>query len=349
MPKVFTGRDKYLSGDKTPEQRFHIDGDLLVRATYTQLASAVNKLAKSDFRLRRYLCRLHGSVQTNQRSSGRLHSPTTFDFRLLPAIIRDQMSDGWLSVSPANTLEVQSADELVSIISRAVAPTVLQHSEERRSWNIVNACASPALLAALRASRVRWSASLLLGTAVWRAASTVINTWLPRQQEYEADEVAAVFSKAAGCNPDSMLTALQRAYCASQTSPQAVRDQEVRSNRSQVYIQSGMCGMLKLSIPSDLTQGSTAIQQIRDAVAQETGIPSRHRRAVNSEIDVLEGILAEELCAIRNPWKGLSSPHNHLLDRIARLEARLHSANSTDSEIRQQLATGTGSGHTLAR
>lgn len=209
---------------------------------------------------------------------------------------------------PGHILQLQSADELVNAISRAVAPFVLQHNEERRSWHIIRACAAPALLAALRAGRVRWSVSLLLGSAFWQAAGTV-NMWLHRQQEHEADEVAAVFSTAAGCKPDGMLTSLQRAYCASQTAPQALCDQLQRSRS--IHVPLDMLSpqwLSKASIPSDLTQGSTAVQQIKDAAAGETKWATLQRLSVNYTVGQLEGHLAEELCAIRNPWKGLTSP-----------------------------------------
>ena len=192
----------------------------LLEITYTRLAAAVEKLAGSSPALDRHIARMPDEVVLRG------------DCDLRPQIspLRQVPNTAILMFSP-DMLPLQSTDELLCAMCRGLAPAVLQHKQEVDSWTMVNNGTLCFHVYALRAAGVRWSLALALPAAVWKIAGSIIRTWLPRQQEYEADEVAAVTSTAAGCSPESILTSMQRAYCAAWAGPQAEKLKE-RSNRT---------------------------------------------------------------------------------------------------------------------
>ena len=310
-------------------------GDELFESSYTQIAAAVDRLAEADPRLKRHLSWLGDAVRISL-NVGFTSTPMSFDMvhpRRPQKVMESPgaIPKGVAEASCGDVLTLQSADELISAMSRPVAQGILQHKQEVVSWDVVNISTAPATVAALRFGGVRWSRSLLLGMGLWQAAHAVLHTWLPRQQEYEADQVAAAISSAAGCSPASILTSMQRAYCA--TKSQADWSQALHEKQSEIYL-SALKGHLPSSItPTDFSQGSKSVLLMKHAA--ETSLVPGLREHLNFCIDKLEGLLAEELCALRNPIHAWTSPHAHLLDRIARLEKMLgkveHAAASSSS------------------
>ena len=282
----------------------------LLEVTYTRLAAAVEKLAESSPDLDRHLARMPNELVPN--------ATTILGPRIgtLPTVSAGPLM---LYMHAGAILPLQSADEVLSAMCRGLAPAVLDHQREVKSWTLVNNSTPCFHVYALRAAGVRWSLALALPAALWKFADSIIHIWLPRQQEYEADEVAAAFSTAAGCSPDSILTSMQRAYCAAWTGAEAAVRKEIRN-----WSKRQILSMLQVLLPdTNILQDSilegAQVQRIKSAIARK--MPGD----VYKLSQTLDYIQAADLCAVRNPVEGWTSPHAHWLDRIARIEKLLGS------------------------
>ncbi len=219
----------------------------------------------------------------------------------------------------------------------------LQHQEERISCCLVLYAAIATRMLAFSIGRLAILPRLVLTVATCRIASkAIISTWLPRQQEYEADAAAANISTAAGCSPDSILTSMRRAYYAADVNrAAALRTCNQRMKPSLAQLQ---WHLRDSKIPAEPFDDSAGLQGVVDAAAQERGSyafkygSKRVRKGVDAEMRELEDCLAAKLYAFRSPlaW---ADPDPHWLDRIAHMEKGLSRAG--------QSGTAAGSGRML--
>ena len=283
----------------------------LLEITYTRLAAAVEKLAESSPDLDRHLARMPNKVVLSGGCSLKSMCPLLQISKQAPLMLRMQAVD---------TLPLQSTDELLSAMCRGLAAAVLDHQREVDSWKLVNNIMLCSNIYAQRAGGVRWRLALALPAALWLVANSVIRIWFPRQQEYEADEVAAAFSKAAGCSRDSILTSMQRAYCAAITEPYAAA-MKVASDRNRRQFLS----LLRQVLPSvvilqDSVLDDAEVQRLKSDVLKK--LPGSLIGELSRALDYCQ---ITDLWAIRNPVEAWTSPHPHWLDRIARMEKLLGS------------------------
>ena len=131
-----------------------------------------------------------------------------------------------LSVSAQQLLQSQTLDELTASIASGVAELICNHEAEHKSMHLT-----------LMSSLPFRAAPFLVFTGLWLnrrfsyvscfSVYALLKSWqiwqpqyLTRQQEYEADAVAAANSAAAGCSPDCRLTSIQRTYVVERNTPQ---------------------------------------------------------------------------------------------------------------------------------
>ena len=229
----------------------------LLEVTYTRLAAAVEKLAESSPDLDRHLARMPNKVVLSGGCSLKPMCPLLQTSKTAPLMLRMQA---------LNMLPLQSTDELLSAMCRGLAPAVLDHQREVDSWKLVNNITLCSNIYRQRAGGVRWGLALFVPAALWMVANSIIRTWLPRQQEYEADEVAAAFSTAAGCSPESILTSMQRAYCATATEPYAAA-MKVASDRNRRNFMSLLQQVLpNVDVPHDSVLDDAEAQCLKSDV-----------------------------------------------------------------------------------
>ena len=177
----------------------------------------------------------------------------------------------------------------------------------------------------------------------WAAAVTIIirsfgklwgvNTWLHRQQVYEADAIAPAISMSSGVKPDTVLTSMQRAYYADESVPSKTALQLVRKQRIQWHLAKLQSLLPDSQIPQHDFHDSIGMQQVTTAAAREISHASQQVKAEYSQsIAVLKACLAEELADLRSPYGAWTDINPHWLDRIARMEKMLKSASCSNIE-----------------
>ena len=292
-----------------PGYTLYQEAEQLLEVTYARLAAAVDKLASSNPELDRHLANMPNSIYLDGRENLQPHMWFTPE--------RYATASLFFHIQAGDMLPLQSTDELLSAMCRGLAPAVLRHQREVDSWEMLNTSMLPFHVYALHVAGVRWSLALALPAALWKVASSIIHTWLRKRQEYEADEVAAIISTAAGCSPDSILTSMQRAYCAALTEPYAAAMKE-RGDRTKRRFLSALRQVLpSVSIPQDSVLDDATVQRLKSAIAKE--LPDS-AGSLSQSLDFLQ---AADLWAIRDPVDAWTSPHAHWLDRIARIEKLL--------------------------
>ncbi len=217
-------------------------------------------------------------------------------------------------------LKQSTADEVVISMAKEMGHIIASHSAEQKScerlftW-LVDAIGIAAIFCGVNA----WSCIPAMLLATFIGNRWVARTWLHWQQVFEADAIASAISTAAGVNPSSIVTSMQRAYCADASTPTKANPQQIRKSRIQWHLAKLQSLLLQSQIPQDMI--TDAMQLVTAAAASEIRDASAQVKAeYNRSISVLEDCLAEELCFVRNPYTAWTDINPHWLDCIAHVQ-----------------------------
>ena len=199
-------------------------GDQLLRAAHHKVAQAVASLAASDPALQRCLATTPNKIEL---------SPVNFDFG------RDALGQGTIRLNDKGLIMVdfgsfdckkadaigvevpssyclcqQTAEEAMTGIAKELAHVLANHLAESKSCKLLlDTALGAAAVAALAGGIGFWPFQLVFwGRLIGK--DWMVDTWLHRQQVYEADAIAATIITASGADPHSILTSMQRAYIA---------------------------------------------------------------------------------------------------------------------------------------
>ncbi len=306
-------------------------GDEVLHAAYVRVAEAVEGLAANNPALQSHLASIPDrlNLQSFSFSSDRGMRSTSYGkdgkllgfaplnpFHVERAACIDLLAHG------GSLLQQSTVDEVVTSMAKELAHVIASHTAEQKS------CARlfTLLLGATGAAAVLcgvsfWPYLLPLMLASYIGYAWVARTWLHRQQVFEADAIASAISTAAGVNPSSIVTSMQRAYCADASTPTKADLQQVRQGRIQWQLAKLQSLLPQSQIPQDMINDSAAMQLVTAAAASEIRDASAQVKAeYNKSISVLEDCLAEELCYVKNPFTAWTDINPHWLDRIAHVQ-----------------------------
>ena len=266
MPKVFDSWQPN-KGDDWPRWRVLRPHDSEVPAeAYHRMSEAVTDLATFDPAFRRCLAsvppkielwhftHLNGNIKTGRLGTcGEVIQP---DFNTFPAafIHQEKATAIELRTTAGYMLQHPTAEELMTGIAKEWAHVLANHQAERDSRALLVYTTSLAMMAA----------AMLGGTYFWPLliagfVPAVNRRWLTeqvlhRQQVYEADAIAAVISTASGATPDSITTAMQRAYYADAVLSDKAASRHTCQQRAQRHLPHGQ-------VPQDAITDSTGLQR----------------------------------------------------------------------------------------
>ena len=243
-------------------------------------------------------------------------------------------------------LQHPTAEELITGIAKEWAHELANHEAERDSCDLLVDMTSKAMMAA----------AIVSGSFIWGLAIasfvTLMNRWwfivqaweLRHHQVYEADAIAAAISTASGATPDSITTAMQRAYHADEILSDKAALQHTCQQSAQWHLAKLQLLLPLSQIPQDAITDSTGLQRVTDAAASQISSASERVRAEYAKsIAALEDCVAEELCYLRDPLPGITP---HWLDRISRIEKILKckSFSDEDGHVTASGASASGAG-----
>ena len=286
-------------------------GDEVLHAAYARVAEAVAALAARDPALQSRLalipdrinlqdfcfsldCAMHSySCGKDGKLYGTCANP--FCVERAPSIL--------LMAHAGSLLQQSTADEVVTSMAKEMGHVIVSHSAEQKSCQWLSLLLVSATGIAVMVSGISaWRCLPAMMLASYIGYAWVACTWLHRQQVFEADAIASAISTAAGVNPSSIVTSMQRAYCADASTPTKADLQQVRQGRIQWQLAKLQSLLPQSQIPQDMINDSAAMQLVTAAAASEIRNASAQVKAeYDKSISVLEDCLAEELCCVRNP------------------------------------------------
>ena len=227
-----------------------------------------------------------------------------------------------LLVDAGSLLQQSTADEVVTSVAKEMAHVIASHSAEQESCkSLFTSFIGAAGVAAMMCRVSIWRCLPAMMLAHYIGSRWGARTWLHRQQVFEADAIAPAISTAAGFDPSSVVTSMQRAYCADASTPTKANLQQVRKSRTQWHLAKLQSLLLQSQIPQDMIRDSAAMQLVTAAAASEIRDASAQVKAeYDKSISVLEDCLGEELCCVRNPFTPWTDINPHWLDRIAHVQ-----------------------------
>lgn len=324
----------------TPLDMCSQHGDELLHAAYVRVAEAVAGLAARNPALQSRLASIPDRINLKSfsLSSGRgMHSYACGkDGELLGISLNpfhvERAASILLMAHAGSLLQQSTADEVVTSIAKELAHVIASHGTEQNSCRRLATFLSIAIGSAAIWSGVSfwpYLPAMMLASGIGNG--WVARTWLHRQQVFEADAIASAISTAAGVNPSSVVTSMQRAYCADARTPDKANLQQVRKGRIQWHLAKLQSLLPQSQIPQDMISDSAAMQLVIAAAASEIWNASVQVKADYSKsISVLEDCLAEELCFVRNPYTAWTDINPHWLDRIAHVQNVLKHDSSLD-------------------
>ena len=150
------------------------------------------------------------------------------------------------------------------------------------------------------------------------AKHILVDTWLRRQQTYDADVIAAAISTAAGCRPDEVLSSMQRAHVA------AVEQSDMQQQANAAIsteLQTLSSLLPNLVLPTATLTDSKDLQLLKDSASKQlTSASAQTYEESNKHMQRLEDLVARKLIAVRSPLQGLFGREPHWLDRVAHVE-----------------------------
>ena len=343
MPGVYEynelGMLKFCPDWKMPQSQQA--GDQLLRTAHHKVTQAVASLAASDPAFQRCLATTPNKVEL---------SPVNFDFG------RDALGQGTVRLnedglhmldfgSPfdckrANAIGIeipssyflcqQTAEEAMTGIAKELAHVLANHLAESKSCKLLlDTALGAAAVAALAGGIGFWPLQLIFwGRLIGK--DWMVNTWLHRQQVYEADAIAATITIASGADPHSILTSMQRAYIADATSPAKAALQLVRKQRVHWHLAKLQSLLPNSTIPQSTISDSSGLQLVTAAAAKEiSSASSQVKGECRQSIVIIRDCLVEELCCLRSPYGAWTDINPHWLDRIAHVEHLLEGKTSS--------------------
>ena len=238
------------------------------------------------------------------------------------AYFKDEKATAIGLYTPAGyMLQHPTAEELITGIAKEWAHVLANHKAEQDSCDLLVNMTSGAMVAAAMFGGMFWWPLAIASVVTCVNQFWFVEKVLHRQQVYEADAIAAVISTASGATPGSVITAMQRAYCA----VARLSDKEAlrRTNLQRFFLHLAKLQHLLPSsqLPQTTILDSRGLQLVTNAAASEISSASMLVRAEYDEIiAALEDCIAEELCYLRNPYEALTDITPHKLDRISRIE-----------------------------
>ena len=226
-----------------------------------------------------------------------------------------------LTMNAGQVLQSQTPADFINAMSIQLAGHMANHEAEAHSCSLLAGATI-----ACAATAAAWSAPLVVSMGLGFGAmilmdQLVTKPWVRWQQTYEADAIAAAISTTAGCQPDSILSFMQREHYA------AV--QKAEPNSLTPYLSNVTAVLQKIVPNSKLPTGELRdcrdLQRLQDAAAAElSSAPSRIQLAFEGHIDLIRTVLAERLVASRSPWQSTDDAKPCWLDRIAHMEKVLN-------------------------
>jgi len=309
-------------------------GHELLEGSYQRIAAAVADLAVSDTALQHHLASIHKHIKLSLRATtlaDDMHTCTvTSDGKSLSVpdvpFGREKGEITKMTVPARAFLQQQTADEALTCIAKELAHVIANHRAEQKSCGLLSNVAIPAMAVMLTLGGVSIIYSFAVASAINLMSLIWRPIWLHRHQVYEADAIAAAICTTAGSSPDSVLTSMQRAYCAAASTPERTLLHHVCKQRVQGHLVKLQSLLPQSQIPQEPFNDSVRMQVVVDAAAQEVSSASDEvKAAYRQEVQGLEECLAVELCSLRNPWKEWKTMQPHWLDRIAHIEQLLGS------------------------
>ena len=236
-------------------------GHEVLYAAYPRVAEAVAGLAATDPALQSRLASIPDRIKlkTFSLSSGRAMQSHSCgkDGKLMGVSVNpfhvERAASIFLMAHGGSLLQQSTADEVITSVAKEMAHVIACHSAEQKSCKLL----FPLLVSATGC------AAAMSGVSAWRCLPAemlatyignvwVARTWLHRQQVFEADTIASAISTAAGVNPSSVVTSMQRAYCADASSPIKANLQQVRKSRIQWHLAKLQSLLPQSQIPQDM-------------------------------------------------------------------------------------------------
>ena len=244
----------------------------------------------------------------------------------LPSWVSGQQQHMRIQASGGGLLVCRTHEEGVWTMSHELAHGIACHAAESASWVLM-----ALLLAAAR---------LLLGGCTWWSLLAIplllltftnkflVGVWLSQQQEYEADAIGAVISKAAGCSSESIVASMQRWHAA---------QLHLRDMSCKTYADSAALQMQEelATLQQLLPSGQHLPEQVNTSkefgvIAQYVEHELKHvPSAVQEKAAVLmvqlQHSLGKRLFVCRDMLQDRLSSHPHGLDRIKKVKEVLAS------------------------
>ena len=312
MPKVFNSWQTNFRGDDDPMGVLRMYDNELLAEVYHKMSDTVTDLATFDPALRRSLLSVPPKIEVWHSYSNLNSNITTFrtgkdgKFMIIeesatfwpPAAFfsREKATATKLRTPAGYMLQHPTAEELMTGIAKEWAHVLANHQAEKDSCELLVNVTSAAMAAA-----AMLGGTFLLPLLI-AACVTAVNQRgfteqvLHRQQVYEADAIAAVISTASGATPDSVTTAMQRAYYADAIFSNKVASLHTCQQRAQWHLAKLRVLLPHSQVPQDAITDSTGLQRVIKAAASEINSASQLVRAEYAESTAaLQDCVAEEL------------------------------------------------------
>ena len=215
-----------------------------------------------------------------------LHRPGQHDFQLL-------MTAGML-------LQTAFCGSLVFVMAHEVAHGIANHTAEKLSWACLIFCTVLSIVVQMRVGVLQ----TLFGTAIlsWIIHHFVVNMWLSRSHEYEADAIAAAITQAAGYTMEDVVAKL-----ACETLPSKFRSFQSPFGCPKAAAEVDDCNSLQLF--------DNAVR------AELSNLPLIVRGVARVQVIILWlDVLWQLTWSCNNPFFVWLSTHPHWLDRIANVQ-----------------------------
>ena len=313
----------------------------MLESSYSRIAKAVAALATSDPALLQHLADMPDKFELS------LHATSLNDDAYTRQLLEDgqQMSIphvpfgretaglNSLTVKGKCLLQQQTADEVVMGMAKVLAHPIANHIAEERSCGLIIKVAAGAVALALGLAGVSIFYSLAAASYFFFFSSIVEPVWLHWKQMYEADALGAAISIAAGSNPDSVLTSMQRPYLADASTPEQTYLQRACAQRMRHTLVKLQVLLPHSQIPQEPFTDSTGMQHVVKAAAAEVSTATNDVQvAYQQGVHDLQHCLATQLVGFRTPW-GVWGRMPHQLDRIHHMQKLLGSNSFSNVQL----------------
>lgn len=206
VPQVTTiSADSHILYICCSEQQLHRQGSQLMQVLFQNVSTKGLALLASKVRI--WLSKLPATMHLSHSLDTQPQaSYSSFEIRNQKGFLMC----GHIYKTAGMVLHHQTPEGLAWPMNHELGQGVAQHSTEKQSWKALIAGVA---FARLRLSGIKGVPNLLISGAITSLASLcMVNIWLVQNFEFEADEIGAAISKAAGCSSGSILNAIAIMY-----------------------------------------------------------------------------------------------------------------------------------------